>query len=173
MDRVEIESKRVSTSSQTNYLDGDKVLYAREGYRTYAKVRENGIRHLRDSFGGFYIKKKKDYSNPIRKQGKYNQGALEGKYLATGVGKSWISEVFENFPKVNERKTKGLWSWADKKRQVRKKDFGNINKHRIPSKSQEEALFEEFPKKSRKNPINDFSMHKTFYDIFPDIKQVH
>lgn len=170
MDRQEfgMDSKRVSTSSQTNYLDGDKILYARTGNRTYVKVRENGIKEMKDSFGRFYLA---DYNKPIRKQGNNYQGSMVGKYLSPGVGKSWINEVFANFPKVNE-KTGALWSRVDKKK-VPKKEFIRIPKHRIPSKSQEEALFEELPKKSRKKQVNDFSMHKTFYDIFPDIKQIH
>lgn len=167
MAMLEIETgcNRISASSQTNYPEYQKILYARAGNKTFAQGKEKKFEVIRSGLGKFCTD---GLRNTARGMFRENFDVKAGKYLSVGCKKNWMDDAFDNFQKAlrgNER-----FGHCKDKKQEQTRSLKKPKRQNL-SKSQEEDLFQEHPQKSSKKQQVDFSMHKTFYDIFPNINK--
>lgn len=162
---LETRCNRISTSSQTNYPECQKILYARTGNKGLVKGKDRRDEGVRNGLRKFYVSELRSTACGMLRE---KLDDKTGKVLSVGGKKNWIDEVFDNLKK-EIRGNQRLGRYVDKKPEqthsLKKPKRQNL------SKSQEEDLFQEHPRKFPKKQQADMPMHKTFFDIFPNINK--
>lgn len=168
------DHRRVSTSSQTNYPDMDKILYPRSPIP--ADVHKNLISPKLSSLKVPFpaVKIRKGYNNSYfpsaaTRVDKYIFKPIEKKIHIKTT--SWTNEILNNFP-------------------VSQYDLPLVHKNKANTKTIEEKYMKSYKREKhvKRDPISDelfynlnqtnskkiqkdYVMHKTFYDIIEELNQ--
>jgi hypothetical protein len=170
VDCFEHEKRRISTSSQTNYPDTEKVLFSKPFVRqALMNQTKNKVRMA--PFQIPFIRTK--YSNEKKSRGQGREsgspnvlGSRGGREIAKG--KERANEGYIELPIVNARiknmKIEILEYGQRFEKKATKKKHRNAKSEGIGDELFK-GVYEKLPKKKER----EYSMHKTFYDILEEL----
>jgi hypothetical protein len=158
------DDRRISTSSQTCYQQNEKILYPLR--KTLKKVGEQRKEH----FKKFSLNSEKTRLSE-KKVLDFNQGQ---KPLKSPLFIPFLPDIkektFDFFG--NHSPNKQRFTLINLKKNEKKgKLVKNLEKKKNLSAEIVDELFNENPKKVLQRKVREYSMHKTFYDIFLELSE--
>jgi hypothetical protein len=169
MDLASIENqadhnkRRISASSQTNYSSQEKILYSKP-LDKYQKLPISNIKHnsikLPDS--------KPNETHNASKFYKYNTrifNLVDHNKNSYRKSKNLTEEMFDALVRINY----SLGISIDKKNSLKQNLYCPYNKKKASKCAESEELFGSQNSKTPRKAKNLYMMHKTFYDIYPEL----
>lgn len=180
-DYCENDKRRISTSSQTNYPDSDKIIFARTYLNTseLKKSRNSIEKGNPDTIGHFKLPQTRTKTHRYQKSSQsphvdtnFSNIITTKNNLPMQIRKiNRINHIFKDIQQAKISTSESpKYSSAKKaknpmcvyKKPVSVDIFNNVS---------EELFGIRIDKKPRKKPEKNYAMHKTFYDILKEIRQ--
>ncbi|OMJ66589.1 hypothetical protein SteCoe_36512 [Stentor coeruleus] len=180
-DYCENDKRRISTSSQTNYPDSDKIIFARAYINSseQKKSRNSIEKNNPSTIGPFKLPQTKTKTHRYQKSSQSPHVDTNFSNIITTKNNPTmkirkINRINHIFKDIQQAKISN--SESPKYSSV-KKAKNHISIYKKPlsvdifNNISEELFTIRIDKKPRKKPERNYAMHKTFYDILKEIRQ--